>query len=116
MYRKYRLHDINNLVLPRNFNDVIELFPVGPIQLNRTNTTIAEQENILPSLYPVKKGGVGRPENCAQNQRVAILVPFRDREWQLSIFLRHIHPLLVRQQMDYRVFLIEQVSDSSSWK
>ena len=89
------------------------LFAVGQIQLNRTNTTIAEQEDILPSLYSVKRGGVGRPENCTNNQRVAIIVPYRDREGQFSIFLRHIHPLLVRQQMDYRVFIVEQVGNPS---
>ena len=87
---------------------------MGPVQLNRTNTTVAEQEKLLSSLVNLKPGGVGRPVDCFQNQRVAILVPFRDRAWQLPILLRHLHPVLLRQQLDYRVFLIEQVS--ANWR
>ena len=33
---------------------------------------------------------------------VAILVPFRDRESHLRIFLFNFHPFLIRQNLDYR--------------
>ena len=33
---------------------------------------------------------------------VAILVPFRDRESHLRIFLLNLHPFLIRQNLDYR--------------
>ena len=34
---------------------------------------------------------------------VAIIVPFRDRDTHLRIFLRHIHPFLMRQNILYRL-------------
>ena len=39
---------------------------------------------------------------------VAIIVPFRDRESHLRIFLKHIHPVLMRQDILYRIFVISQ--------
>jgi len=59
----------------------------------------------------IRPGGAWKPENCKARQKVVLLVPYRDREWQLSVFLRHIHPVLQRQQLDYRVMVIEQTAD-----
>ncbi|XP_078590004.1 beta-1,4-galactosyltransferase 2-like [Branchiostoma floridae x Branchiostoma japonicum] len=42
------------------------------------------------------------------SEKVAILVPFRDREEHLDIFLRHMHPFLQRQGIDYVIYVIEQ--------
>jgi hypothetical protein len=44
-------------------------------------------------------GGRYRPRNCTSHHRVAIIVPFRDRDIYLKIFLNNIHPLLQRQQL-----------------
>ena len=41
--------------------------------------------------------------------QVAIIIPYRNRYPQLKIFLRHIHPMLKRQQLDYRIIVVEQV-------
>ena len=38
-------------------------------------------------------------------------MPYRDRESNLKLFLQHIHPFLMRQQLDYGIFLIEPVGD-----
>ena len=38
-------------------------------------------------------------------------VPYRDRSWQLSIFLHQLHPVLQRQQLDYRIMVVEQSSN-----
>ena len=40
---------------------------------------------------------------------MALIIPFRNRYEQISIFLRHIHPLLRKQYLDYRIFSVEQV-------
>lgn len=40
--------------------------------------------------------------------RVAILIPFRDRWKHLRILLQHMHPVLQRQAIDYQIFIIEQ--------
>lgn len=42
--------------------------------------------------------------------QVAFIIPFRNRFEQLSIFLRHMHPLLKKQKLDYRIFVVEQVN------
>ena len=40
--------------------------------------------------------------------RVAIIVPYRDRELHLRTFLLNIHSFLSRQMLDYGVFIVEQ--------
>ena len=47
--------------------------------------------------------------------QVAFIIPFRNRPQQLSIFLRHMHPLLKKQKLDYRIFVVEQVNIHVTW-
>ena len=35
---------------------------------------------------------------------------FRNRPDQLLVFLRHIHPFLQRQELDYGIYVVNQVS------
>lgn len=41
---------------------------------------------------------------------MALIIPYRNRYEQLSIFVRQMHPILKRQNVDYRIFVVEQVS------
>ena len=60
----------------------------------------------------VENGGLCKPQNCKTRwPKVAIIVPYRDRAPQLKAFLYHIHPVLQRQQLDYRIFVVEQSPD-----
>ena len=54
-------------------------------------------------------GGIYTPSDCEPRQRLAIIIPFRNREPQLQTLLRHLHPFLQRQKRAYRVFVVEQV-------
>ena len=54
-------------------------------------------------------GGRWVPRWCVPRQRVAIIVPFRDRESHLGVFLNVLHPFLQRQLVDYAIFVVEQV-------
>ncbi|XP_064598049.1 beta-1,4-galactosyltransferase 3-like [Liolophura sinensis] len=56
----------------------------------------------------VKEGGTWQPSNCESLQRVAIIVPYRDREQHLRILLNRLHPMLQKQRIHYRIFVIEQ--------
>ncbi|TMS38239.1 hypothetical protein L596_005006 [Steinernema carpocapsae] len=56
-------------------------------------------------------GGHWKPEICKARQRVAIIVPFRNRENHLPIFLQNLHPLLQKQQLDYTIFVVEQIKN-----
>lgn len=59
-----------------------------------------------PELLP---GGVGRPHDCVARHKVVVILPYRDREMHLAILLSHLHPILQRQQLDYRIVVVEQV-------
>lgn len=49
-----------------------------------------------------------RPEECKALQRVAILIPHRNRERHLMYLLQHLHPFLQRQQLEYGIYVIHQ--------
>jgi len=57
----------------------------------------------------VEVGGRWRPNWCLPRQRIAIIVPFRKRETQLRVFLRHVRSILRRQLLDFTIFVVEQV-------
>ncbi len=57
----------------------------------------------------VRPGGRFSPPDCEARQRVAIVIPYRDREEHLKTFLHHIHPIMMRQQLDYGIFAVNQV-------
>lgn len=72
--------------------------------------------NTLVSLDEVKKvnpavqqGGRFKPRQCVALQKVAIIIPFRKREEHLKYWLYYLHPILQRQQLDYGVYVINQV-------
>lgn len=48
------------------------------------------------------------PEECKALQRVAILIPHRNREKHLMYLLEYLHPFLQRQQLDYGIYIIHQ--------
>ena len=59
----------------------------------------------LEKLFPeVELGGRYRPPHCTSRHRVALIVPFRDREDHLRTFLFNLHTLLPRQQLGYILF------------
>jgi len=60
----------------------------------------------------VGKGGTWKPQDCEAWQKVAIIIPYRNREKPLNKFLRRIHPMLRRQKVHYRIILAEQVKTS----
>lgn len=64
---------------------------------------------------PKVTGGRYHPEECKAVQRVAVLIPHRNREKHLVYLLEHLHPFLQRQQLDYGIYIIHQVSVGLSW-
>lgn len=49
------------------------------------------------------------PTECKPRESVAIIIPFRGREEHLRILLNNLHPVLYRQQLEYTVYIVEQV-------
>lgn len=80
---------------------------IGPIDIDIEYESLASiEQRFRGRLEP---GGCSKPNDCKQtNNRVAIIIPYRDRVTHLSIFLKNIHPFLMKQQTDYGIFVIEQ--------
>jgi hypothetical protein len=49
-----------------------------------------------------------RTKDCQSRNKVAIILPFRNRSQHLTVFLHFMHPFLQRQQLDYTIFVVEQ--------
>jgi len=53
-------------------------------------------------------GGSWTPQSCVPRHRVAIIIPYRDRELHLRKLLAILHPMLQRQMLQYSIFVVEQ--------
>ncbi|KAF6034756.1 B4GALT3 [Bugula neritina] len=62
--------------------------------------------------FRVKAGGTYTPPNCEPLQKIAIVIPFRQREMHLSILLLNLHPYLQRQESSYTIFVVNQIQGS----
>lgn len=83
---------------------------VGPVAVSKTPPELAVIEK---SFTEVKPGGKGCPADCVARHRVAIIIPFRDRPQHLQTLLYNLHPILLRQQIDYQIFVVEQKGSES---
>ncbi len=82
---------------------------MGQVVLDlRSNLTMDEVESVLASLG-IESGGSWAPKHCRARHQVAILVPYRDRYHHLMLFLINMHPIFVRQEIAYKVYVIEPV-------
>jgi beta-1,4-galactosyltransferase 5 len=54
-------------------------------------------------------GGYWRPTRCQSKQKIAIVIPFRDREEHLCVLLKNLIPILILQQLEFKIFVVEQV-------
>lgn len=86
--------------------DLIPPGSIGPIHPDTEEETIENVQNKLKEI--VLPGGFYTPRECQARQRVAIIVPYRNRPKELAIFLKNIHPFLQKQQLEYGIFIVEQ--------
>ena len=92
--------------------------PGGPQYIN---TTQAINLTEVESLHPEVRDGHwsptwisaglpnGFPTNCTARDRVAVIIPFRNRHAHLSVLMKYLHKHLQRQLIEYTIFIIEQV-------
>lgn len=72
------------------------------------------REKIVESQNPqVTKGGKWKPNQCRALHHVAIVIPYRDRLPHLLVLLANLHPILQRQQISYRIFVVEQAGNAT---
>ncbi|CAH2043344.1 unnamed protein product, partial [Iphiclides podalirius] len=113
------MEGIKNLVTTEEFNLKMseptlplcdEMPPdLGPISVNKTEIELDFVETKYPEVH---RGGRYSPPNCTARHKVAIIVPYRDRQQHLAIFLNHMHPFLMKQQIEYGIFIVEQDGNS----
>ena len=92
-----------------NFCELIPAGIQGRVPVNLTVLTYLEVEKENTNLQP---GGESSPDVCTANFNVAIIVPYRDRSDQLVVFLRHLHPFLRKQQLHYRIYIVNQADNN----
>ncbi|XP_032490735.1 beta-1,4-galactosyltransferase 1 isoform X1 [Phocoena sinus] len=83
---------------------------VGPmlIEFNKAvDLKLVEEQN-----PKVKVGGRYTPKDCVSPHKVAIIIPFRNRQEHLKYWLYYLHPVLQRQQLDYGIYVINQAGES----
>lgn len=85
-------------------------FSVGPIKVWFDYPSYEEIARLYPYLEP---GGHSKPDYCLARHRVAIIVPYRDRDQHLRGFLHNMHSLLTKQQLDYAIFIVEQKEEQT---
>ncbi|XP_072307441.1 beta-1,4-galactosyltransferase 1-like [Eucyclogobius newberryi] len=56
----------------------------------------------------LQDGGRYKPPDCKSKHKVAVIISFRNRYEHLKYWLHYLHPILMRQQLDYGVFVINQ--------
>lgn len=81
--------------------------PVGALRVEFSQPVNLEE--VARTNPEVKVGGRFAPKDCIALQKVAIIIPFRNREEHLKYWLFYLHPILQRQQLDYGVYVINQV-------
>ena len=84
-------------------------FIVGQIPVNHDLLTHEELESKYSSEFPSGSGGHWKPKECHAHTKVAIIVPYRDRDAHLRVFLNHMHNFLMKQSIDYAIYIIEEV-------
>lgn len=96
-------------------NDSIRftLFSEGRVFVNFDHKHNFTEGEIVRQNVHIQPGGMSRPKDCVARHRVAVVVPYRDRWDHLMILLSHLHPILERQQLDYRIFVVEQVGETN---
>ncbi|XP_078344156.1 beta-1,4-galactosyltransferase 1-like isoform X2 [Oculina patagonica] len=89
--------------------------PVGRLYVDQSVPKMEDIEKKMSNEFSgwVDRGGRWKPTECKARVKMALIIPYRNRYEQLSIFLRHMHPMLKRQNLDYRIFLIEQAGNTT---
>ncbi|PIO57003.1 N-acetyllactosaminide 3-alpha-galactosyltransferase, partial [Teladorsagia circumcincta] len=109
--------EFSNITYPLTFQPLeLEACPmapprlVGPIRVWMDAPTFSSLEKLYPHL---ERGGHGQPKECRSRHRVAVIVPYRDRESHLRIMLHNLHSFLTKQQLDYAIIVVEQIANQT---
>ena len=95
-----------------NFLETCPLTPpnrLGRISIDLKGEPLDVVESRLS--HSLQPGGLFAPKECKARDRVAVVVPKRGRDHMLPIFLKNLHPMLMKQQIEYGIYVVEQPLD-----
>ncbi|GBM89280.1 hypothetical protein AVEN_95926-1 [Araneus ventricosus] len=81
----------------------------GRLRLDVSLHNRTDVEELLRRSPYLRGRGSWTPRDCVPQHRVALIIPYRDRLEHLTTLLYTLHPLLQRQLLEYRVYVVEQV-------
>lgn len=90
--------------------------PVPPNLKGRVKVNLSFKvtwEDIHKANPGIQPGGLYQPKQCKARHRVAIIIPYRDREEHLAMLLSHLFPILQRQQLHFKVYVVEQFGNDT---
>lgn len=92
---------LSNETCPERFKEMTGAFYV--------NMTEIPLEDIYANYsHIIGVGGKWKPKDCVPPYKVAFLIPFRNRHKHLPILFRHLLPMLIKQRLDFTIFIVEQ--------
>ncbi|CAI5440832.1 unnamed protein product [Caenorhabditis angaria] len=67
------------------------------------------QEGEVHAVHPeIGPGGTWKPKDCKARDKIAIIIPYRDRQSHLTRLIDFLIPILQRQRLDFRFIVTEQ--------
>ncbi|XP_076445703.1 uncharacterized protein LOC143283381 isoform X2 [Babylonia areolata] len=95
------------------FRQVCELYPsqlVGNVSgdVDHEHKTLTLSQVRARHGGDLAPGGEWSPPDCLARYRLAVIIPYRDRLAHLTVLLAHLLPILKRQQLHFRIFVVEQ--------
>ncbi|CAL1296007.1 unnamed protein product [Larinioides sclopetarius] len=98
----------------RKRNTCSRVPPVGGrLRLDVSLHNRTDVEELLRRSPYLRGRGSWTPRDCVPQHRVALIIPYRDRLEHLSTLLYTLHPLLQRQLLEYRVYVVEQYGNET---
>ncbi|XP_077129104.1 beta-1,4-galactosyltransferase 1-like [Ranitomeya variabilis] len=114
---KIRAHLQSSVMLEDSENQDLPACPelppnlTGPfiVELNKSVTLV----DITSKNSYLQEGGRGKPQFCKAQQKIAIIIPFREREPHLKIWLYYMLPFFQKQQGDFGIYIVEQSKNTT---
>ncbi|BFZ25366.1 hypothetical protein BsWGS_28405 [Bradybaena similaris] len=108
--------DTTTPLAPRT--DLLQMCGIHPPDLvgNTTDVNLnitLDINDIISNNSDVLEGGEWRPPSCISRHRIAVIIPYRDRFSHLKVLLHYLIPLLKRQQIHFRIFVVEQFGNDT---